>query len=314
MSIQWNLYGPSYGGRLALVAMRDAPEGIRSAIVAAPIPPPNVAWWASHPASVFDVVHRLSTACAGQPACDRAFPNVEQTLWRNVEAFDREPWTLQLALPNGSRQTLKVTGTMATALALNGLPIRAGLVTFPMRLHAMRARDETLVNALFAATIPSQDADDNAAAQAMGYAVQCFEEAPLNTPGLYENARRSYPPVLVDGGPFADASLCEHLHPFRASSAQLGEVRSEIPTLIVTGEFDPVAHRSHGPTIQRSLPKSQLAEIRDATHNGGGHRDYECTRRMTRDFLNAPMQKLDMSCLQVIPPLQFVADVKAIAR
>jgi pimeloyl-ACP methyl ester carboxylesterase len=40
---QWNLYGPSYGARLALVAMRDAPEGIRSAIVAAPIPPPNVA-------------------------------------------------------------------------------------------------------------------------------------------------------------------------------------------------------------------------------------------------------------------------------
>jgi hypothetical protein len=35
---------------------------------------------------------------------------------------------------------------------------------------------------------------------------------------------------------------------------------------------------------------------------------------MTRDFLNAPMEKLDMSCLQAIPPLQFVTDVKAIAR
>ena len=311
---QWNLYGPSYGGRLALVAMRDAPEGIRSAIVAAPIPPPNVAWWASRPASVVDVVHRLSAACAAQPACDAAFPNVEQTFWRNVEAFDREPWTLQLALPNGRRQTLKITGTMAAGLGLNGLPIRAGLVTFPMRVHAVRARDETLINALLASTLPAQDADDNAASQAMHHAVQCFEEAPLNTPDLYENARRSYPRVLLDGGLFAEPSICEHLHPFRASSAQLAEVRSDIPTLIVTGEFDPLAHRSYGPIIQRSLPNSQLAEIRGATHNGGGHRDYECTRKMTRDFLNAPMQKLDRSCLEAIPPLQFVTDVKAIVR
>ena len=311
---QWNLYGPSYGARLALVAMRDAPEGIRSAIVAAPIPPPNVAWWASRPFSVFDVVHRLSTACAAQPACDAAFPDVEQTFWRNLEAFDREPWTLQLELPNGNRQTLKVTGTTAASLAMNGLPIRAGLITFPMRVHALRARDETLVNALFTSTRPTQEADDDAASQAMHHAVQCFEEAPLSTPALFENARRSYPSVLVDGGLFADPGLCEHLHPFRASPAQLAEVRSDIPTLIVTGEFDFLGHRSYGPMIQRSLPNSQLAEIRGATHNGGGHRDYECTRRMTRDFLNAPTQKLDMSCLQAIPSLEFVTDVKAIPR
>ena len=36
---QWNLYGPSYGARLALAAMRDGPQGIRSAILAAPSPP-----------------------------------------------------------------------------------------------------------------------------------------------------------------------------------------------------------------------------------------------------------------------------------
>ena len=36
---QWNLHGVSYGTRLALSVMRDAPEGVRSVILDSPYPP-----------------------------------------------------------------------------------------------------------------------------------------------------------------------------------------------------------------------------------------------------------------------------------
>jgi hypothetical protein len=74
--------------------------------------------------------------------------------------------------------------------------------------------------------------------------VQCFEEAPLNTAELKEHMRRSYGPALFDGSIFADPSVCEGMHSFRANDAQTGPVDSAIPTLIVTGEFDPQTHRS----------------------------------------------------------------------
>jgi pimeloyl-ACP methyl ester carboxylesterase len=102
------------------------------------------------------------------------------------------------------------------------------------------------------------------------------------------------------------------MHAFRAKPEHSAPVVSEIPTLIVTGEFDPQTHRSNGPLVQRSLKNSQLADVPGAGHSGAF--DHDCTRSMVRDFLNAPFEKQDMSYLQAIPPLQFVTDVKAIPR
>jgi pimeloyl-ACP methyl ester carboxylesterase len=81
---QWNLFGHSYGSRLALVAMREAPQGIRSVAISG-IYAPNVALWFNRPGWVFDALQRVSAACAAQPGCNAAFPDVEQTLWRTVE-------------------------------------------------------------------------------------------------------------------------------------------------------------------------------------------------------------------------------------
>jgi TAP-like protein len=142
--------------------------------------------------------------------------------------------------------------------------------------------------------------------------VQCFEELPLNTVELRERTRRQYPPVLLDVGVFSDPSICAGLHSFRAKPEHAVLVDSDIPTLIVTGEFDPTTHRSNGPVVQRSLKNSQLADVPGAGHSGAF--DHECTRTMVRAFLNAPLEKRDMSCLRAIPPLRFVTDVKTIPR
>ncbi len=303
---QWNLYGPSYGARLALVAMRGAPQGIRSAILAAPFPPPNVPCWANEAGAVFDVIQRLSAACALQPSCNAAFPDVEQTLWRTVEELDREPWIFQRTFPDGRRIVVTTTGARAVGFLLTGSNLPPASPRFRCVSVAIRARDDALLNALLTSAAPAAPADAPVSG-GMHFAVQCFDDAPLSTPELFERARRSFPAVLVDGGLFGEPSLCENLHPFRASAAQLAPVLSDIPTLVFTGEFDPIAHRSNGPAIQSSLKNSQVFEIRGATHNGGGFREHQCTRTMSENFLNAPMQKLEAgNCLASIPPLQFV--------
>ena len=104
----------------------------------------------------------------------------------------------------------------------------------------------------------------------------------------------------------------ERLHSFRETPEHARPVESGIPTLIVTSEFDSQTHRSNGPIVQRSLKNSQLADVPGAAHSGAF--DHECTRTMARDFLNAPLEKRDMSCLRTIPPVKFATDVKAILR
>lgn len=306
---QWNLFGHSYGSRLALVAMGEAPQGIRSVAISG-IYAPSVALWFNRPAWVFDVLQRLSAACAAQPACNAAFPDVEQTLWRTVDQLTRQPWTREATRRGGSRGTVTMTAEAFVLRLANALRTPRNLAMVPMFVHAVRARDNAVVDAFIQLTARLQPAENSQ--QGLQYTVQCFEEAPLNTPELRERVRRSVPALLVDGDIFTDPSICERLHRFRASPADALPVESEIPTLIVTGEFDPQTHRSNGPIVQRSLKNSQLADVAGAAHSGAF--DHDCTRTMVRDFFNAPSEKRDMSCLRTIPPLKFVTDVKAILQ
>ncbi len=64
----WNVYGVSYGSKLALIVLRDHPQGIRSVVLDSVSPAASniVEKWWSAPASSFKAIF---AACAAQPAC-----------------------------------------------------------------------------------------------------------------------------------------------------------------------------------------------------------------------------------------------------
>jgi pimeloyl-ACP methyl ester carboxylesterase len=305
---QWNLHGRSYGTRLALVAMRVAPQGIRSAVLDGPAPP-NTAKSFNMPGHFVDVLERLSAACARQADCNAAFPEVEQTFWRTVDALDRERRTRQVTAPNGTTTTVTVTGARFAAGVHAAMERLQPAV--PLLVHAMRAGDEAAVTAVGQA-LRRNEQIATFTSQGLGQAVNCFEEAPLNTAELRQRVRSTYPAVLTDQGVFPDPSGCEGLHPFRAGPDHAVLVASAIPALIFTGEFDIQTHRSNGSIVAGALKNSQLVEIPGAAHVQSFR--HECTRTMMRNFYDTPLQKVDESCLKSIPPLRFVTDVKAIGK
>jgi pimeloyl-ACP methyl ester carboxylesterase len=287
---QWNVHGHSYGTRLALVAMRDAAEGIRSVILSGPYPT-SVALWFNVPGWTHDVATRVLASCAAQPACRAAFPDVEQAFRRTIQDLEHNPWTRP-----GRVNTVTTTAATFTVRLQDAMKTPRGLVTIPLLVHAMSTRNDAVLNALAARETTDQSLQQN---QGLHHAVQCFEEAPLNTAELKERMRRSYGPALFDGSLFADPSVCEGMHSFRAHDAQTAPVESAIPTLIVTGEFDPQTHRSNGPIVQRTLKNSLLVDVPSAGHIGMFAN--ACTEGLAQAFLDAPLQRRDTSCLQAIP-------------
>ena len=86
----WNVYGVSYGSKLALTVLRDHPQGIRSVVLDS-VSPPNdniVEKWWSAPASSFKAIF---AACAAQPACAAAYPNLEADFTATVNRLDQTP-------------------------------------------------------------------------------------------------------------------------------------------------------------------------------------------------------------------------------
>ena len=299
----WNLHGRSYGSRLSLIAMRVAPAGIRSVVLDGPAPPDRAKWF-NMPGDFTDVLKRLSDECASQPECNAAFPRVEQSFWQTIAALDREPMRQGWRRANGANPSRTITAAVFAA-AMHGALERLQPAV-PMLVHAVHTRNEALMEAV-ALALNRTVAVRAAGSPGMGKTVNCFEQAPLATLDLQQSARRKYSHVLTDEGVFEGPEGCDEMHPYRASPRQLAAVRSDIPTLILTGEFDLQTHRSNGPRVAASLQNSQLVEIPHVAHVQSFRHD--CTRTIMRDFHDAPLKKVDTGCLASILPLRFVTDV-----
>jgi pimeloyl-ACP methyl ester carboxylesterase len=73
-------------------------------------------------------------------------------------------------------------------------------------------------------------------------------------------------------------------------------VYSELPTLILAGEYDPVTPARWAQVAQETLPNSYYVEMPRGGH-GVSFVD-ECGARVVRAFLNRPGRRPNTSCME----------------
>jgi len=79
-------------------------------------------------------------------------------------------------------------------------------------------------------------------------------------------------------------------------------VRSDIPTLIVTGYFDDRTPTEHARRIAVTLSRAYLVEFPDEGHDA---RPSACHAAIVRQFFEDSTRKPDTSCIATIPPIPF---------
>ncbi|MGI9253183.1 MAG: alpha/beta fold hydrolase, partial [Thermomicrobiales bacterium] len=88
---RFNLYGISYGSRLALTIARDHPEsGIRS-IVLDSVYPPQINGFEQYPSELPEVANQLFADCRRDAACNAWYPNLPARFAALVDAIDKQP-------------------------------------------------------------------------------------------------------------------------------------------------------------------------------------------------------------------------------
>ena len=75
----WNLWGGSYGTRLALTTMDMYPQGIRSVTIDS-VFPPEVNGYADQPAATLEVLGDLVDRCAANEDCSTRYPGLERQI------------------------------------------------------------------------------------------------------------------------------------------------------------------------------------------------------------------------------------------
>lgn len=86
----YNIYGLSYGTKLALEVMRSAPDNVRSVILDS-VAPPNAKFYDENILPVEEGVQAVVDQCAADAACAKAFPELDKTILRVAEKLRLNP-------------------------------------------------------------------------------------------------------------------------------------------------------------------------------------------------------------------------------
>jgi pimeloyl-ACP methyl ester carboxylesterase len=86
----YDLYGTSYGTRLAQDAMRDDPEGVRAVVLDGVSGPsiPNNMWSSTKPVAPYV---EIFAQCAADAACNEAYPNLADRFGTLLTKLEKEP-------------------------------------------------------------------------------------------------------------------------------------------------------------------------------------------------------------------------------
>jgi pimeloyl-ACP methyl ester carboxylesterase len=289
----WDVRGPSYGGRLAQEAMvRDGPA-IRSVMLVSPMAL-SFSMQSEQPLSTQRAFERLFTACTLQPSCREAFPAVDQDFDAVYAQLTKSPLPVPVAVPDGRSDTVWLDGDRLVAGIRERLGTSTGLGRVPLLLHELRAGDRSRA----AREMVGDDAvPGRLANRALRELVNCYDDyGPASRKTLKAVNARARPPFrrLV-------TRECEEWLP-RFDAPPRPAVRSDIPTLILTGYFDDRTPTEHARRIASTLGRAYLVEFPDEGHDA---RPSRCHWAIGLQFWEDPSRPPDTSCVATIPPVAF---------
>jgi pimeloyl-ACP methyl ester carboxylesterase len=311
---RWNVYGLSYGTRLALEYMRNHPNDIRSVILDSVLPP-EAQFIEDDARNTVRAFVYLMRQCKRDDACSGYYPDLPGQFLNVLERLDAAPLLITRPHPDGHGSVdLRIDGG-ALLYRLFGLLYNRDDIAYVPRLidaYARGLEDEIAEDLdLYLLDVYGRADFGNA----MFLSVQCFEEVPFNDLVKAEEAyaesdlTRS---LTGSGETSIYGAICRTwrdtwgVTELRPSDNEL--VISNLPTLILAGSYDPVTPPRYGQMVDAWLDNSFYFEFADIGHDALGNA--ACPNEIAAAFLADPWKSPTQECVLEDDPIRFVRPAK----
>lgn len=304
----WNVWGISYGSHLGQMLLREDPDGVRALVLDA-IVPNDLNGLFNYGRIFSQVIGNFAETCDEGALCE----DLEERFWRAMESLRDDPVILQIeeseAFPSGEQW---IPPAIVAYLPFSMAYEQDEHPAVPAVINAVadfaETRDPVLIAGAEAFLASPDDGDDELSlSQAMSNAIRCND-------GYVHEALEAYdetPPGRWDGflgtreGQAYTARVCEEAGLAPRDRAHYALVQSDVPTLIVNGDWDPVTPPWLAVYIHDAMPGSRLIITPYAGH-GPTRSMPDCAGPvMTAFFDDLDVEGLDAACLEegVEPPV-----------
>lgn len=305
----YNLYGISYGTRLGLEVMRQAGPQLRSVVLDSSYPPN--ADWMEMPLNAQRAFNTLFAYCAADAACAAAYPTLEADFYEVVYELNATPLDAGWTDYDGADFINDLYFAMYRTAYLPGLPAVIDLykqgrydeadnllydgppgVNDVDYLELYDAYPENVRTEFFSALYTLQLSADMYAVfmcnevysvSELQTAIALAERADIDT-AMFESQLSD-----LERG----FDLCDTWS-FDAATVLGGAVASDVPTLVLAGDFDPITPPRWGKLAAEALVNSYFFTFPGVGHaviDGG-----ECPVSVVMQFIATPDTAPDASC------------------
>lgn len=282
---KWVIMGGSYGTRLGLEYMKTYPQHISASILIG-LYPHQLSLYAnifSHLNQSLDLVFET---CENDPGCRQKYPELKTRFYevknQLIDApfsfdYNEEPFHLN------AQDMLLLVHQMLYHPALIG--------RIPQFIEAIEKEDPEPIKSAVDITAGTMQLINGA----MYWSIMSQEELPFMDANAFQNdmERNSH---LMPGPAFfiSDVQVQEDWRTDAVSASFKKPVKSDVPTLLVNGRFDPVTPISNAKNVLGHLSKGQLVEFPNGSHSLMNN----CFFDLVQEFLNDPKSTVDAACAQ----------------
>jgi pimeloyl-ACP methyl ester carboxylesterase len=295
-----NLYGVSYGTLLALHTMASFPRHLRSVTLDSVVPPESN-FILDSPKSEDRSFSVFFNSCTADADCNRTYPNLEKTFFSLVEKYNKEPAKITLTNPDTQQKVpARLSGDDLQGMLFQLLYSTEIIPLLPRMIANIQHGDLSLLE-----RFESMVVFDKTMSYGMYYSVVCAEETSFSSTDFNLSGVR--PEIAESEGDTAKdlQQTCQLWNVTSLASQADQPVVSDIPTLVLSGEYDPITPPAYADQVAVNLSHSYRVNFPTGGH--GAVTSGDCQNQVFIDFLNNPSNAPDTTCISANAAVDYLS-------
>ncbi|WP_046759112.1 alpha/beta fold hydrolase [Kordia jejudonensis] len=293
----YNLLTISYSTKIAQVLLRDYPEDIRSVVMDSPLPL-EVNYDEESITNLMNSVQKLLSACKSDDVCNTAYPNLEERFLSYLKDKTQNPLKVIVQNPKTNMdETFLLTGsdliTIFKASTLENVPFEINKL-----LHNDLSSLKIQLRSLF---------EESGIGMAIGMrlSVWCAEENPFNSEENIKAESKEYAELKGLSPAVFSKEVCDIWSVKKVSKIENEAVKSDIPVLIISGEYDTETPVKWATAMKQNLPNSKHIIFKGWRHGTTTNWSNQCAMEVANAFFNNPIENVIPDCFSEIKNLEF---------
>ncbi len=293
-----NIYGASYGTRIAFSLLRDHPQRVRSLVLESVLPP-NADLVIQQQVGFGQIIAHIAADCAADSACNSKYPDLEVRFRSRLADLNRSPLYVEIFNPaSRSRQSYPLIGVDIVDVLFDLMYGSEVLRYMPTLLDGLSRGNEASLQSWFQA-YRLRTAGPDTTSEGAYYAFACAEQVAHIDMRQAAAAAAQYSVYNDDGVVgFSDYLICPRWPVPAVDESELQAVISDKPVLLLSGEYDPVTPAAFADMAAATLSHGYHFVLPKAGHAPLSHS--LCANEIADAFLDDPTQRPPAACLDKI--------------